>query len=388
MYQIQTLNKISPLGTNLFSRGKYNISDDTAAPDAVLVRSASMLDTEFKSNLLAIARAGAGVNNIPVEKCTEQGIVVFNTPGANANAVKELVVAGLLLSSRKISEGINWAKTLKGNALGVPKLVEKGKGNFGGTEIKGKTLGLVGLGAIGALVANTAVSLGMRVVGYDPFLSVAAALKLKPEVKVLKSVDEIYKEADYISLHLPFNKETENIINKESIEKMRDGVKLLNFARGELVNDNDILEAVGSKKVSVYVTDFPNDNMLCVENIIAIPHLGASSEESEENCAVMASSQLIDYIEKGDITNSVNLPNVELNAEHTKICIIHRNIPSIISAITNVFGKDNINVENMVDKSKKDFAYAIFDVSGDINDNVINEINAIDGIIKTRIIFT
>jgi D-3-phosphoglycerate dehydrogenase len=345
-----------------------------------------MLETEFKSNLLAIARAGAGVNNIPVEKCSEEGIVVFNTPGANANAVKELVVAGLLLSSRKIAEGIDWAKSLKGKGAEVGKLVEKGKGNFGGTEIKGKTLGLVGLGAIGALVANIAVSLGMRVVGTDPFLSVSAALKLKPEVKVVKTADEVYKEADYISLHLPFNAETKGIINKETIAKMRDGVKLLNFARGELVNDTDLIEALNSKKVSVYVTDFPNDNTLCVENIVAIPHLGASSEESEDNCAVMASQQLIDYIECGNITNSVNLPNVELTAEYTKICIIHKNIPSIISSITSVFGKDNINVENMVDKSKKDYAYAIFDVNGDINDKVLEDIKAIDGIIKIRVI--
>ncbi|GHU52706.1 D-3-phosphoglycerate dehydrogenase [Clostridia bacterium] len=386
MIEIQTLNKISPLGTNLFDREKYNISDAPNAPDAVLVRSANMLDSELKPNLLAIARAGAGVNNIPIQKCSEQGVVVFNTPGANANAVKEIVVAGLLLSSRKISDGINWAKSLKGKGDEVGKLVEKGKGNFGGTEIKGKTLGLIGLGAIGALVANIAVSLGMRVVGTDPFLSVSAALKLKPEVKVLKTPDEVYKEADYISLHLPFNAETKGIINKDVIAKMRDGVKLLNFARGELVNDADLIEALKSGKVSVYVTDFPNDNTLGVDNIVAIPHLGASSEESEDNCAVMASQQLIDYLESGNITNSVNLPNVELITEYTKICIIHKNIPSIISAITNVFGTEKINVENMVDKSKKDYAYAIFDVNGEITEKVISEISDIEGIIKIRVI--
>jgi D-3-phosphoglycerate dehydrogenase len=386
MYDILTLNKISPLGTNLFDKEKYNISNDTKTATAVLVRSASMLDSEFNPELIAIARAGAGVNNIPVEKCAENGIVVFNTPGANANAVKELVVAGLLMSSRKIAEGIEWAKSLKNEGANVGKLVEKGKGNFGGTEIKGKTLGIIGLGAIGALVANIAVSLGMRVVGTDPFLSVANALKLKPEVKVLKSTDEVYKEADYISLHLPFNAETKGTINKETIAKMRDGVKILNFARAELVDDAALIEALGSGKISVYVTDFPNENTLCVENIIAIPHLGASSEESEDNCAVMASSQLIDYIENGNIKNSVNFPDVELTAEHEKVCVIHKNIPNVISKITDVFGKNNINIENMIDKAKKEYAYALFDVNGGVNGDIIAELTSLDGIIKVRVI--
>lgn len=384
-YKIQTLNKISPLGTDLFDKAKYEISDNPENPHAILVRSASMLDMNFESNLLAIGRAGAGVNNIPVDKCAAEGIVVFNTPGANANAVKELVLAGLFLSARKVAEGIDWAKSLKGKGDEVGGLVEKGKGNFGGTEIKGKTLGIIGLGAIGALVANAAISLGMKVIGTDPFLSVSSALKLKPEVKVVKSTDEVYTEADYISLHLPYNKETKGIINADTISRFKNGVKLLNFARGELVNDTDLIAALESKKIAVYVTDFPNENTLCVPNIVAIPHLGASSEESEENCAVMASNQLIEYIENGNIVNSVNLPNIELAAKGSKVCVIHKNIPAIISSITSIFGAAGLNIENMLDKSKGDFAYGIFDVTGDTS-SVKEKLTALSGVIKVRIL--
>ena len=381
MYNILTLNKIAAVGTNKFDGAKYTITDDCAAPDAIMVRSAKMHDMEFGENLLAIARAGAGVNNIPVEKCAEEGIVVFNTPGANANAVKELAVCGLLLASRKVNEAIEWAQTLKGNGDEVGKMVEKGKSNFAGCEIMGKTLGLIGLGAIGGKLANIAVSLGMNVIGYDPFLSVGAALNLKPQVKVTSNINDIYANADYISLHLPFNAETKDTINKDTLALCKDGVRILNFARGELVNGEAIVEAVGSGKVARYVVDFPSDEVLGVENIVAIPHLGASSEESEDNCAVMAADELIEYIERGTIKNSVNFPNAELaKTGNALVCVLHKNIPDVI---TNVTAAISGNVENMVNKSKKDWAYTMLDVNGDVD---VSALKAIDGVVKVRVI--
>lgn len=386
MYNIQTLNKIASCGTDVFDKNNYTVADNCENPEAIMVRSAAMHDMEFGSNLLAIARAGAGVNNIPVDKCADMGICVFNTPGANANAVKELVIAGLLLSSRNIAGAMDWVKTLKGDE-NAPKLVEKGKSQFVGPEIQGKTLGVIGLGAIGCLVANAALAIGMKVVGVDPFMSVNAALKLDPRVKVAASNDAVYAEADYITIHVPFNAETKGFINAETIAKMKDGVRILNFARGELVNDTDIISAIENKKVAKYVTDFPNANTIGVEGIVAIPHLGASTPESEDNCAVMAANELIDYIENGNITNSVNLPNASMNATGKKICIIHKNVPAIISQITSIISNDGINIENMLNKSKKDYAYTMIDASGkDVSDAVISEINAVDGIIKVRII--
>lgn len=386
MYQIQTLNKIAAIGTDNFDKANYVISDAPENPDAIMVRSAAMHDMEFGSNLLAIARAGAGTNNIPVDKCAELGICVFNTPGANANAVKELVIAGLLLSSRKVAEAIDWAKTLKGNGAEVGKMVEKGKGQFVGPEIMGKTLGVIGLGAIGVKVANAAIALGMKVIGFDPFLSVNAAWSLSPAVKNAKSVEEIYANSDYITIHVPCNAETKGSINAGAFAQMKDGVRILNFARGELVNDDDMIAALGTGKVAKYVTDFPSDAVIGVENVVAIPHLGASTPESEDNCAYMAAMELIEYIEKGNIVNSVNLPNAEMDAHGTKVCVIHKNVPAIISQMTAAFGAENLNIENMLNKSRKDFAYSMFDISGDVNDNVVKMLEAVEGVIKVRVI--
>ncbi|MGN0611863.1 MAG: 3-phosphoglycerate dehydrogenase family protein [Ruminiclostridium sp.] len=381
MYNILTLNKIAAVGTSRFDTAKYTVSDDCAAPDAIMVRSAKMHDMEFAPNLLAIARAGAGVNNIPVDECAEKGIVVFNTPGANANAVKELAICGLLLASRKIPEAIAWAQTLKGNGEEVGKMVEKGKSNFAGCEIMGKTLGLIGLGAIGGKLANIAVSLGMKVIGYDPFLSVGAALNLKPQVSVTSNINDIYAQSDYISLHLPYNKDTKDTINKDTLALCKDGVRLLNFARGELVNSEAIIEAVGSGKVARYVVDFPCDEVLGVENIIAIPHLGASSEESEDNCAVMAADELIEYIERGTIRNSVNFPNASLaKTGNALVCVLHKNIPNVISQITDAISG---NVENMSNTSKKDWAYTMADVNGEVD---VEAIKAIEGVVGVRVI--
>lgn len=386
MFNIQTLNKISKYGTDNFDTAKYNVADEVSNPDAIMVRSAAMHDMALGGNLLAIARAGAGVNNIPVDKCAEQGIVVFNTPGANANAVKEIVIAGLLMSSRKIPEAVTWAQTLKGNGAEVGKMVEKGKSQFAGPEIMGKTLGVIGLGAIGVLVANAAVALGMKVVGFDPYLSVKAALGLNPAVKAAADVKEVYAAADYITIHVPYNADTKGTINAETIALMKDGVRVLNFARGELVDSGAIISALESGKVSAYVVDFPSDEVLGVKNVIAIPHLGASTPESEDNCAMMAALELIEYIENGNIKNSVNYPDAEMNAVGTKICVLHKNIPDVISQLTSVLGDAKINIDNMVSKSKKDYAYTMLDVAGDINDDIVGKLAAVDSVIKIRVI--
>lgn len=386
MYNIQTLNKISKYGTDNFDTAKYTVADEVANPDAIMVRSAAMHDMEFGSNLLAIARAGAGVNNIPVDKCAEQGICVFNTPGANANAVKELVIAGLLLTSRKIPDAMIWAQTLKGNGAEVGKMVEKGKSQFAGPEIMGKTLGVIGLGAIGVLVANAAIALGMKVVGYDPFLSVKAALSLDPSVKTVSDVKDLYAAADYVTIHVPFNADTKCTINTDAIAAMKDGVRVLNFARGELVDNSAILPALESGKVAAYITDFPSDEVLGAKGVIAVPHLGASTPESEDNCAKMAALELIDYIENGNIKNSVNYPDASMNAAGTKICVMHKNVPAVISALTTALGDAGLNIDNMLNKSKKDYAYTLLDVAGDVSDDVVAKLSAVDTVIKVRVI--
>ncbi len=386
MYNIQTLNKISKYGTDNFDTAKYTVADEVADPDAIMVRSAAMHDMEFGSNLLAIARAGAGVNNIPVDKCAEQGICVFNTPGANANAVKELVIAGLLLTSRKIPDAMIWAQTLKGNGAEVGKMVEKGKSQFAGPEIMGKTLGVIGLGAIGVLVANAAIALGMKVVGYDPFLSVKAALSLDPSVKTVSDVKDLYAAADYVTIHVPFNADTKGTINADAIVAMKDGVRVLNFARGELVDNSAILPALESGKVAAYITDFPSDEVLGAKGVIAVPHLGASTPESEDNCAKMAALELIDYIENGNIKNSVNYPDASMNAAGTKICVMHKNVPAVISALTTALGDAGLNIDNMLNKSKKDYAYTLLDVAGDVSDDVVAKLSAVDTVIKVRVI--
>lgn len=385
MYNIQTLNKISSIGTDIFDKNKYAISDECANPDAIMVRSAKMHDMAFGDKLIAIARAGAGVNNIPVDRCAQEGICVFNTPGANANAVKELAICALLLASRKITEAAAWAASLKGTP-DAPKTVEGGKSKFAGPEIAGKTLGIIGLGAIGGKIANTAIALGMNVIGYDPYLSVGAAINLEPSVKVVSDINDIYKNSDYISIHMPYTPQTKNTIDTDQIAMMKDGVRLINLARGELINSEAVVKAIADGKVAKYVTDFADDIVLGVDNIIVLPHLGASTPESEDNCAVMAANELIDYIENGNIKNSVNLPNASMNAVGTKICVIHKNVPTTIASITTAVGNEGLNIENMVNASKKDFAYTMLDVTGDVTPDVEGTINAVDGVIRVRVI--
>lgn len=384
MFNILTLNKISNVGTSRLGEN-YTYGDDVKNPDAVLVRSASMHDMEFESNLLAIARAGAGTNNIPKDKCSEQGIVVFNTPGANANAVKELIVAAMLLSSRKITEGIEWAKTLKGNGDAVGKMVEKGKSQFVGPEIMGKTLGVVGLGAIGILVANCAVSLGMKVIGYDPFMSVTNALKLDPAVKLMKNNEEVMTNCDYLTIHVPLTDDTKNLVNEDVVAKMKDGVRILNFSRDGLVNTEAVLAGIKSGKVAKYVTDFGTDDILGEENVICMPHLGASTPESEENCAVMACDQVKEYLENGNIINSVNYPAISLARSSdgdTRFCVMHKNVPELLKKVlTEISG----NVENMLSKSRGDYAYTIIDVAGADKADA-DKIASIDGVIRVRAI--
>lgn len=380
MYNVLTLNKIAAVGTSRLG-DNYSYGDDVQNPDAILVRSAAMHDMEFESNLLAIARAGAGTNNIPKDKCSEQGIVVFNTPGANANAVKELVITGLLMSSRKIVEGIEWAKSLKGNGDAVGKMVEKGKSQFVGPEIKGKTLGVIGLGAIGILVANAAVALGMDVIGFDPFMSVPNALKLDPAVKLMKNNEEVMTGCDYLTIHVPLTPDTKDLVDADMIAKMKDGVRIMNFSRDGLVNSTAVLEAVKSGKVAKYVTDFGTDDILGEENIICMPHLGASTPESEDNCAVMACDQVKEYLENGNIINSVNYPAISLpRSGDTRFCVMHKNVPELLK---NVLAELNGNVENMLSKSRGDYAYTIIDVAGADKADA-DKISAVDGVIRVR----
>lgn len=384
---IKTYNKISAAGLNRLAAKGYAYGDEVEDPVGAIVRSASLHETEFQKSLLAIARAGAGTNNIPIDRCSEQGIVVFNTPGANANAVKELVIAGLLIASRRIVPAIEWAKGLKGNGEAVGKMVEKGKSAFAGPEISGKSIGVIGLGAIGVRVANAANHLGMKVYGYDPYLSVNAAWNLTHNAIHAIDIKEIFENCDYITIHVPLTPETKGFINGETIATMRDGVRILNFARGDLVNSADILTALENGKVAAYVTDFPNDEILGHDGVIAIPHLGASTPESEDNCAGMAADELTDYIENGNITNSVNLPNTAMaRSGEKRICIIHKNVPTMITKITQVLAAKGVNIENMLNTSKKQYAYTLLDVTGDITNDIANEIAALDDIIRVRVI--
>lgn len=387
MYNIKTYNKISAYGIEEFDKNKYAIADDAEDAVGAIVRSAALHDEVFPKSLLAIARAGAGTNNIPIQRCSEEGIVVFNTPGANANAVKELVIAGLLLASRRVIPAIDWAKTLKGNGAEVGKMVEKGKGAFAGPEISGKKLGIIGLGAIGVLVANAANNLGMKVYGYDPFLSINSAWNLSYNVTRAFDMKEIFENCDYISVHVPLTPDTKGLINADTIATMKDGVRILNFARGELVDSAAIIAALDSGKVASYVTDFPNDDVIGVEGVIAIPHLGASTPESEDNCAKMAAQELIDYIENGNIQNSVNLPNISMpRSGKMRICVIHKNVPNVLSKITTVVAEDNVNIENMLNKSKGDFAYTMLDINNDNVDKFSSDIANLPDVIKVRVI--
>ncbi len=385
MYNILTLNKIAKIGLDRLG-DNYAVADACENPDAVLVRSAAMHDMELPESLLAIARAGAGTNNIPIDKCSQKGIVVFNTPGANANAVKELVIMGMLISSRDVLGGIEWAKTLKGNGDQVGKLVEKGKSNFVGPEIKGKKLGVIGLGAIGALVSNASVALGMDVIGYDPFLTPEAAARLSSEVQTTSNLDDIYTACDYITIHVPLTPDTKAMINAETIAKMKDGIRILNYARDGLVNSTDILAGINSGKIAAYITDFATDDILGEKGVIALPHLGASTPESEENCAVMAADQVKAYLETGSIINSVNLPRMELSKPTApRFTVIHDNVPTIINQITAKFSELGANIENVDSKSRGSIGYTVLDVTGNV-DGVESKISEIDGVIRVRVI--
>lgn len=385
MYQIKTLNKISNVGLSKFDKEKYVYGDNVENPDAIMVRSASMHEMEMPKSLLAIARAGAGVNNIPVADCAKQGIVVFNTPGANANAVKELVICGMLLSSRKVTRAIDWCKTIKDEGDNVGKTVEKGKSAFAGPEIKGKTLAVIGLGAIGRLVANAAVDLGMNVIGYDPFLGDVSVLKAG--VTVNNNLDEVFPQADYITVHVPLTPDTKEMICAENIAKMKDTVRVLNFARGDLANSQDIIAALEDGKMAAYVTDFPNAELIGVDGVIAIPHLGASTPESEENCASMGALELIDYLENGNIKNSVNMPAVSMaRTGVSRITVIHINQPNMIATITDTISKDGVNIASFEDKNRGEIAYSIIDADSEISAAVIADIEKIDGVIRVRVI--
>jgi len=387
MFKIQKLNKISPQGLQRFPSDLYEHATEIVNPDAILVRSADMHSLELPQSLLAIARAGAGVNNIPIDKCSQRGIAVFNTPGANANAVKELVILGMLLASRKVYQGITWAKGLAGKRDEVPQLIEKGKSDFTGPEIKGKKLGVIGLGSIGVMVANDALALGMEVSGYDPFISVEAAWGLSRSVKRSISLDYLIADSDYITLHAPLNDKTKGLLNKDKFALMKKGVRILNFARGGLVNNADLKEAIKNGIVSFYVTDFPDDDLIQMENIIPIPHLGASTPESEENCADMAVDQLREYLEKGNIVNSVNFPDCALIPSGTKrIIIANKNIPAIIGQITQILAEHKINIADMLNKSKGEYAYNIIDIDGEIDGKVVDQLKKIKDIVMVRVI--
>lgn len=382
MFDILTLNKISQIGLKELDE-KYNITDNCDAPDGIIVRSAAMHDYDFNEKTLAVARAGAGVNNIPVDECTKKGVVVFNTPGANANAVKELVIGGLMMSSRRVVAAYDWCKTLKGEGENVGKLVEKGKSQFAGPEILGKTLGVVGLGAIGRLVASAANALGMKIVGYDPYFNEEFKGELPLDTEYVDSLDAIYEKSDYITLHLPCVPATKGMINADTIAKMKDGVRILNFARGELVVGTDMAEAVRSGKVAAYVTDFPSDEVIGVENVTALPHLGASTPESEENCAYMAAVEIREFLEKGNIKNSVNFPNVALDNEGERVSIIHYNALNVMNDVLGAFMKNGVETTGFASKAKGEYAYTLV-VADKIPESVINTLKANEDVIKVR----
>ena len=387
MARIQTLNKISSVGLDVLPREDYEIASVLSNPDAIILRSYKMHDMELPETLIAVARAGAGVNNIPVDKCSEKGIVVFNTPGANANSVKELVIASLFLSSRKITESIGWCKGLEGNGDEVPKMVEKGKSMFAGPEIKGKKFGVIGLGAIGVMVANAASALGMEVTGYDPFISVESAWGLSRDIRKGISLDSVIADSDYITIHVPLNDNTKGLFNKDKFNIMKKGSRLLNFARGGLVNNEDLKKAIENGIIACYVTDFPDEELIRMDNVIAIPHLGASTGEAEENCAKMAAEQLKDFLETGNIKNSVNFPDCRMEQNgNNRLLITNRNIPNIIGQVTSMLAADGINISDYLNKHKNDYAYNIVDVESEIPENIIDKLKSIDGIISVRII--
>ena len=386
MKKIHCLNAIASVGTDIFDEN-YEITDNINEADAIMVRSAAMGDMEFSKNLLAIARAGAGVNNIPLDRCADAGIVVFNTPGANANGVKELVICGMLLAARDVVGGIEWTRSIKDSDT-ISKDVEKGKKNFAGGEIKGKKLGVIGLGAIGAEVANAAASLGLEVLGYDPYISVNSAWRLSRKIKHITDINEIFKDCDYITLHVPLTNDNKGMIGKDSIADMKDGVVILNFARDLLVDDDEMEKALESGKVARYVTDFPNTKSAKMEKAIVIPHLGASTQESEDNCAVMAANELVDYLENGNIKNSVNFPSCDMGVcqAEGRVAILHKNVPNMIGQITSAFAKNGYNISDLTNKSKASRAYTLIDIESKASEKLVDELNAIDGVLKVRVI--
>ena len=387
MYQIKTFNKISPVGLGRFDPEHYTVSDSCSGEDAIVVRSAKLLDYAFPPNLLAIARAGAGVNNIPLDRCSQSGIAVFNTPGANANAVKELVLCAMLIGSRDVDGAICWVRDQVDAGIDVTTVVEKGKSAFIGPEIYKKALGVIGLGAIGSLVANVALSMGMDVYGYDPFLSVDNALRLDRHIHVVKDIRELYKRADYVTVHIHYTPQTEKMINADAISCMKRGVRFINLARGEIVDADAMLSALDTGKVAAYITDFPNNRIVKAPHVIAMPHLGASTPESEQNCAVMAVDELRDYLENGNIRNSVNLPNVTLERSGVmRLCVIHRNIPAMLANITTLLAKDGANVENLSNKSKGDYAYTLVDLNTRVDDSVIEDVRNLPNVVRVRVI--
>jgi len=387
MFRIQNLNKISTVGLDLLPRDNYELASDLSNPDAVLVRSRNMWDDDLPPSLKVISRAGIGVNNIPVDRCTERGIVVMNTPGANANGVKELVLAGLLLSSRSVVSGINWARSLTGEGDEIPRIIEKGKSKFKGPEIRGKKMGVIGLGAIGVAVANDAAALGMDVTGYDPFISVESAWGLSRSVKRAMGLESLIASSDYLTIHVPLTERTRGMINADRLALMKRGVRVLNFARGGLVVNKDLITAIENGVVSAYVTDFPDEELLKVDQVIPIPHLGASTPEAEDNCAVMAVSQLVDFLETGNIRNSVSFPNCEMSlSENQRIIIANRNIPNMVGQITTLLAQEMINISDMINRHKDGVAYNIIDVDQVIGEETLEKIRGIEGVITVRVI--
>ncbi|MEI3306608.1 MAG: phosphoglycerate dehydrogenase [Dysosmobacter sp.] len=387
MYRIKTFNKISPMGLNRMEPEHYTYSDNETGEDGILVRSAKLYDYPFPDSLLAIARAGVGVNNIPIDRCSEAGIAVFNTPGANANAVKELVLCAMLMGSRDVDGGIQWVRQQVESGVDVTTVVEKGKSAFVGPELYKKTLGVIGLGAIGSLVANVALDMGMDVYGYDPFLSVDAALRLDRHIHVVKDIKELYKRADYITIHIHYTEKTAHMIDETAISAMKRGVRFINLARGEIVDDDAMLAALDTGRVAAYVTDFPNNRLVGAPHVVAMPHLGASTPESEQNCAIMAVDQLKDYLENGNIRNSVNFPNVYLDRSGVmRMCIIHKNVPAMLASITTLLSKDGVNVENLSNKSKGDYAYTMVDLGSKVAESVIEDVKHLPNVIRVRVI--
>lgn len=387
MYNIKILNRISKKGLETLERRSYCISEDMDNPDAIIIRSCSMHEMELPASLKAIARAGAGVNNIPIDKCSERGIVVFNTPGANANAVKELTITALLMSSRKIVQSILWGKSLSGNSEEIKAKIEEGKGKFTGPEIKGKKLGVIGLGTIGVMVANAARSLGMEVDGYDPYISVDSAWGLSRSVKKAPNLEELLGSSDYITLHVPLTESTRNMINAKIFKRMKKGVRLINFSRGELVETSDLKKAINEGIVEVYATDFPNAELMKMDKVIAFPHIGASTPESEENCAMMASNQLRYFLERGAIRNSVNFPNCDLGSSFNhRITMAHYNIPNMVGQITTKVAREGINISNMINKSKDKLAYTIIDTDTDLSEGLVERLRGIGSMLRIRVL--